>query len=496
MRRPEPEYLKVKRSRAYSVLDGAFYMLMDGFTSSFVVPYALFLNASNLVISMLASFPDLFASFFQLLSIKASEVFKSRKGIIVFSALLQAALWLPIMAIPWIASGPSQGYLLIILYSALVSANYFIAPLWKSLMGDLISENERGSYFGMRNKIAAAVNFFSALAAGWTLQHFSISSPTTGFAILFFVAFGARVISSVFLAMMFDPRQAIGVSRPVKDSYTVGKFMKGLTTTDFGKFVLFLCIFRVAVSFSGPFFSVYDLKYLGFSYTQYTMFIAAEIIASIIFLGVWGRMNDERGSKVVILFSGIMIPAVPLLYLVDKSFYFILAVSFYSGAVWAGFNLAVGNFLLDAAKPEERVKYSAYFQLFHGLAVFVGSMMGGLFLSLMPPTGESILSIFVISGIFRLAVAAFLFPLIKEMRLVELPVGKSLFAYPLIIKPRHRFVKDPFDYFLAYPTRPKKKKPNIYMGPEPPDEQEERERLRKKQREEKMFVDRMLGRRR
>ena len=133
-----------------------------------------------------------------------------------------------------------------------------------------------------------------------------------------------------------------------KPSFTLKSFLKNLKKTDYGRFVLFICFFRISVSLAAPFFVVYELKDLGFTYFQFTILSAAEILASFLLLGLWGRMNDNQGSKMVIMITGLLIPIVPLLYLVSANFYFLLLVSLMSGAAWGGFNLAVSNFLFDA----------------------------------------------------------------------------------------------------------------------------------------------------
>jgi MFS family permease len=494
MKKAEPEYAKVKKGLKYLILDGSFWSVMDGSTSSFIVPFALFLKSSNLMISLLASLPDLISSFFQLLAIKVNERFRSRKYIIVAGIFIQACLWIPIMLIPRYLPQESQAMALIICYSLFMMLAYFNSPLWRGLVGDLVPEEQRGAYFGKRNKIMAAVSFVSGILAGWILQTCAVKNPMTGFTILFSVAFIARIISGIFLAKVYEkPTFNPNVHQYPSYKYTLIRFTKDLVKSDYGKFVLFICLFRIAVSLSGPFFSVYELKHLGFSYFQYTILISAEIVASVLSFSLWGKLNDERGSKIVITISGLLIPFIPLAYLLGANYYYLLAVSLFSGAVWAGFNLAVGNFMFDAASPQERVRYSSYFQLFHGISVFIGALTGGFLLTHLPDTKESIMAIFVISGIGRLIVAFFLFPSLREMRLIELPFGKSFFNYPLIVKPRQRFVQDPFDYYMAYPSKPKKPRPRLYLDTNPPDRAVEREKSKIEQINNKKFVERMLG---
>jgi len=456
----EPEDKKVKRSLRFSILDGSFYNIMDGFTISFITPYALFLKASSFVISLLVSMPDLLASFFQLSAIKVSEVFKSKKLIIVFSAFLHALLWLPILFIPKIAPPEKQGLYLVVFVTLIAMISSFAGPLWRGLMGELVAEHERGSFFSKRNKITALVCFVSTLLAGIILQHFSVTNPFFGFTILFAVAFVTRIISAAFLLLMYEMKSIPTARFREKNVFTLRKFLVNLRSSDYGKFVLVICLFRIAVSIASPFFAVYELSTLHFSYLQFTIMTAVEIMSTFAFMGLWGKINDEKGSKIVILICGLLIPFVPLLYLVSTKYFFLMAVTILSGAAWGGFNLAVGNFMFDASNSENRIRYVAYFNLLHGISAFLGAGLGGLLLKL---PMVSIPTLFLVSGLLRLAIAFFLFPALREMRIITVSFDRRLFNYSLFIKPRQGFVEDPFDYYMAYEKKTNMPRPKLYI---------------------------------
>jgi len=463
-RQEEPEDKKIKRSLRRSILDGSFFNIMDGFTTPFIVPYALFLKSSTIIISLLASLPDLFASFFQLLAIKASESFRSRKYLIVFSYIIQAALWLPLLLIPKFAKEGMSGTYMLLFMVLIAMFGAFGQPLWRNLMGELVSEHERGSFFSKRNKIIALVCFVATFAAGWILQRFSVTNVYEGFVVLFSVALVARIISAFFISLMYEKKSfSAALIFKKKSDFTLLRFLRELPKSDYGKFVMFICLFRISVSVASPFFAVYELKFLGFSYWQFTIISAVEILSSFLFLGLWGKINDEKGSRIVIIITGLLIPLVPLLYLFSADYVYLILVTIISGAAWGGFNLAVGNFIFDASDKENRVKYVSYFNLLHGMAVFIGAMTGGMLLGMMPATKESIKALFLISGLMRLAVAFFLFPAMKEMRIITIGFDKSMFNYSLFIKPRQGFVEDPFDYYMAYERKSNKPRPKLYM---------------------------------
>ncbi len=447
----EPEAKKIKRSLIFSIIDGSFFNIMDGFTTPFIAPYALFLKASTMVISLLASVPDLLASVFQLTAIKANEVFKSRKLLIAASVFLQSLIWIPMLLIPRFMKNGASGSMVLVFMIFISMLSYFVGPLWRGMMGDLVSEHERGKFFSKRNQMIAIIGFVSTFAAGAILQHYSGTNVLAGFTILFIVACIARAFSALFLFLMYEKKSYS--SAPVfrkKDSFTLKSFLKNLKKSDYGRFVLFICFFRVAVSIAGPFFIVYELNYLKFNYFQITILTGAEVLASLLLLGLWGKMNDNQGSKIVLLITGLLIPVVPLFYLASGKFYFLLIVSLLSGAAWGGFNLAVSNFMFDASTPENRIKYVSYFNLLHGIAIFIGAAGGGVLLNLMGNNLYSIKTLFLISGLARLGVALFLFPALREMRIVQVSFDKRMFNYSVFIKPRQGFVEDPFDYYMAY----------------------------------------------
>ena len=62
---PEQYHAKIEKSLKYSISDGAFYSIMQGITSSFLVPYAILLQASTIVLGILGTFPELLGALLQ-----------------------------------------------------------------------------------------------------------------------------------------------------------------------------------------------------------------------------------------------------------------------------------------------------------------------------------------------------------------------------------------------------------------------------------------------
>ena len=194
---------KIKKSLRYSLYEGVATAIMEGSTSSFIVPFAIALNASVGVIAALAYLPQLAGAFIHLLSAKIVELVKNRKKILVVATFFHALLWLPLLFASRIAPDKPQLIILFIALQAMLSE--LIGPVWNSLMGDLVPENERGRFFGKRNVITGVTSFISATSAGLLLNHFSFNL-FIGFAILFSIAFVSRLVSTALKTTLYESK--------------------------------------------------------------------------------------------------------------------------------------------------------------------------------------------------------------------------------------------------------------------------------------------------
>lgn len=421
----------IKKSLRYSVYDGAAFSVMEGATSSFLTPFAIALNASVSLIAALTYVPQLLGAFIQLLATQVVEVLKDRRKILVAGAFLHAVLWIPLLLIPY--ATPNQKYLLIVYVSLQTIIAQLMNPIGNSLLGDIVPKFERGRFFGYKNKIVGATSFIAALTAGLILNYYSPKHPFLGFSILFGVAFVARIISGIFKGMMHNPLPDLAH----EEKFSILDFVRRMDKTNYGHFVIYITLFKFAVSVASPFFAVYMLKNLHFTYLQFTILVAAELIASFIAMGIWGRLIDEKGTKYVLYISGVLTPLIPFFWLFSNNFYYLIVIEAFSGLSWAGFNLSSSNFIFDAVKPENRVRCIAYYKFFEGIAVFMGAALGGFLINAIPAWIfiSSIPFVFLISGILRLVFSLILLPTLREARLIELDIGHSFFKRYLTIKP-------------------------------------------------------------
>lgn len=415
----------IDQSLKHSVRDGAAYAVMSGSGETYFSAFAVFLKASTAQIGFLASVPQLLASFAQLLSAWLGHAFGNRKAIILIGASLQALIWLPMMLLPWLATEYR-----VEIFIACVTLYYafgnLAAPQWSSLMGDLVTEKKRGRFFARRTRISSMTSFLSLVIAGSVLHFFdSNAATTTGYLILFSVALIARLVSVYHLTNMYDPPGHVAALEipVVKPAWTQ------LLHSQFAGFSLFFALMQFSVAVASPFFAIYLLRDLEFSYLEFMACSASTIIMQFLTLNRWGRISDIFGNRIILSLCGSLIPFVPFLWLFSSNFYYLLLTQAFSGAVWAGFTLSASNFLYDLIPQNKRATYMATHNVLASIGVFFGALLGGYLGTIMPDHYvvfgfeinmlSQLYNIFILSFIFRLITSLLLIPRLKEIRRVK-----------------------------------------------------------------------------
>jgi MFS family permease len=162
------------------------------------------------------------------------------------------------------------------------------------------------------------------------------------------------------------------------------------------------------------------LQELGFSYFTYVIVTASAALANFLCLTFWGRRADRFGNRSVLVLTSLLIPLISLLWVVDQHLYWLIPVQFLSGFAWAGFTLCSVNFVYDASPASQRTGYLACFNALNGIALCLGTFIGGYLINHLPGFhGSTILTVFILSGALRAIVAATLLPTFREVRKVR-----------------------------------------------------------------------------
>ncbi len=265
-----------------------------------------------------------------------------------------------------------------------------------------------------------------------------------GFVAIFFIAMICRLLSRHFVLRQYEPEFRFQKT----DYFSFLGFVKFAQKRNFGRFAVSMALFLLATNIAAPFYAIYMLKYLEFSYFQFMLINVFAMIATFLFMPLWGKFADNYGNINTLRITSFMIPVVcflwPLSLFLDPpfQFYFLLLTNFFGGFAWAGFNLAAGSFVYDATTSEKRSLCVAYSSILNGFGIVIGASLGGLLISHLKISFMNIIMfVSLMSGIVRYIVSFLIIPKVKEVRIIEgrptweaIPLFSQALALPIYIQ--------------------------------------------------------------
>jgi MFS family permease len=199
---------------------------------------------------------------------------------------------------------------------------------------------------------------------------------------------------------------------------------------------------------AAPFFAVYMLKNLDFTYMQYTTIVLVPMVVKFFTIQYWGKHSEKFGTRNIMYISIFLICLVPLAWFFSglffegrpDIFFFIILSEAISGFGWGGFELTSFNYMLETVEPQKRAKSFAYFNAFWGVGILTGGLIGSYLAKSMPTdlmlAGVNIiLFLFLISFIGRSIVAFIFMTKIKEVKVNKSINQRELFLELAVLKP-------------------------------------------------------------
>ncbi|MGH7831880.1 MAG: MFS transporter, partial [Candidatus Binatia bacterium] len=364
--------LSVKKSLRASFADGIFASVMLGAMDHYVIPFALFLGATLQQVGWVSALPHLLGSISQLFAVRVIHWIGGRLKFLTRAVAIQATFLLSVALLAWIDFPYRvELFLLLLIFSAICGG--LAGPAWGSLMSDYIPMRMRGRYFGWRNRTLGMVHVTSLVMGGLLLYGTEGISLASGFFILFLIAAVARFISAACITKMVDLPQK---NDPASD-FTFFMFLARFRESNFVKFVAFVATLTFATFLAAPFFAVFLLRDLGYSYLTYMLLQVSSTVAGLIALPWWGRHADLVGNVRVLRLTGFLVTLTPLLWLVSHNPWYLVLIQMSAGFSWSGMTLCAANFIYDAVTPQKRVRCIGYFNVINGTALFLGATLGG-----------------------------------------------------------------------------------------------------------------------
>ena len=423
--------VNVRESLRSSFKDGIFAAFMAGVTDYYATPAALFLGATVQQVGLITALPNLLASLSQFFSVRVIYWVGGRLKLLVRLVCSQASLIFCISILPLLGIPHRVELLLLFLILSAVCGG-LAGPAWGSLMSDYVPATKRGRYFGWRNRMVGAVTVASIITSGLLLNFFRGSTYGTGFWIIFALAAAARYTSAYFISRMDEPPHK---KDPASD-FTFVMFLRRFRESNFLKFVVFSGCLTFGTYMAAPFFAVFMLRDLQFSYVTYMGLQACSSMAALVALPLWGKHADLVGNVRVLRLSSFLAALIPMFWLFSHHPGYLMFVQMFGGFSWSGVTLSAGNFIYDAVTPQKRVRCIAYFNVINGVALFLGSSLGGFLASRLPPLfGYPLLGLFALSCLCRVCFYLLLSRSFREVRAAHDVSIQELFFSVVGIRP-------------------------------------------------------------
>lgn len=395
------------KSLKHFVQDGLWSSSCEGIAESNFSAFAVFLSATAAQVGWLTSIQQLSSCGMQLWTEKLIGLFKSRKRLVLFCVMIQITALILLVAGTIADWGIGSFCALSIAYTAFGSLS---SPAWNSWISDLLPARRRGTCFALRNQRTHPASFIALVAGGCILDAF-----THGF--------GGRIaFCAVFAAGLFAKLSALRhLSWQQEHPYTpsvrghVGPF--GLIREvardgELRRIVSFFGMMGFAVNLSNAFQVPYLLKTMGYSYTQYTFLFGVMAIARFLSAPFVGRFVDHYGSRRLLSISSAAMPLIPFGWCMTHSYFALIGVFFFSGMVWAAFDLCTFTYLAETVVAAKRSRAFAARQITWNLVSFLGGITG---VALIEKFGNNALSVFWASAFCRAAAAIFVLRLPRAL---------------------------------------------------------------------------------
>jgi MFS family permease len=380
-------------------VDALFGQASGSFYEEFVALYALALGATADRIGALVGLSNLFGVVAYLPGAAMVGRLRTRKPFVLATNGGVARLAILAMAfVPLVAAGPGAAFTLIL---ALRSVTVFMGstgtPPGTSIVADLVPARARGRYFAGRNAAMGIVAFAAAPLAGLVASRLNrgTGGGTLGYQVLFAVSFAFGMLSTFSFSRIPEPPAPRGRHRAGDLRRIPGLLGRN---PGFTWLVISSLAWSLAMNLAGPFFNVYLVRELGG--TAANVGTSAGIYAATALVGqvVFGALVDRRGNRRLFILTGLLVPFLPVFWLLvhvpEQSY----AINAASGFLWAGYNLAAYNLLLETVPPEDRETGVALHNTVVAVGAVAGPLLGGLLAG-----AVGYLALFVMSGAGRFA---------------------------------------------------------------------------------------------
>lgn len=366
-----------RRDMRISTVEGAMYCVMVGVGQEYFVAFALALGLAEGPAGLVATIPGFVGGLVQLAApFLIKRIGSLRRTMVIFSAI-QACSFLPLVVGALLGTMPAwMLYLSVCVYAII---NLSQGPAWNTWITTLMPKEIRPRYFSARSRWVQGGIVLGLVTGGLLLgfdKNSASANAVVAFAPLFAIAFLLRLSSSRLLAMHAEPVRMPERFRHVGPRELLARFRTGRDVS----VLAFIVTTNFAWQMALPFFTPYVLKHHDLSYMHLMSLTGAVILGKMALAPTIGRLAHKFGPRRILWIGALgMLPLAPLWATADN-YWMLLAVQLCFGPVMSCFEIGTLLVQYDVIDEHERASVFATLTMFNGLAMFLGSALGGLLL--------------------------------------------------------------------------------------------------------------------
>lgn len=385
---PSPEsvaLLHLRHNLIFNVADGTMFLFGLSFVSTTTIlpVYVSHLTNSPVVIGLAPALESLGWYLPQLFIAPLIEGLARVKPILLAVSLGEripfVILAFAIAAVPPSPSGQSTLPLLIffVILAFRMFASGVSAIPWQEMIARIIPTRQRGRFFAAQRFFGGIAGLIGAAVAAEMLDHYVYP---LNYALCFLFAFGAVMISYVFLSRTIEPRQRPEAPRSQKLGYWRQLPVVLRQDHDFAMYLVARGLGYLG-SMATAFFAVHAVQTFGLGDDQAAIFTAILLASNIVASAAWGWIGDRWGQKLVLAASSLIYAlALTLAWLSDvlAAYYFVFSLV---GLANAGLIISDLALVLEFAPPARRPTYMGIARGLLGPWIGLAPILGGVLLA-------------------------------------------------------------------------------------------------------------------
>lgn len=397
------------RSQKWFYIDGILSSITDVPALQFIAVYAVALGASDAEVGLLSIALGLAGVIALAPGARIAELTSSRKSVQLWGGGGAGRIALLVMALaPLIMPDLKAAFWLVLAMVFVRSLSQNLShPSWVSLLADIIPLDLRRFYVTQRMLAITVAAAVTAPLVGFGIRAIG---GVEGYQVIFGLSFLAGMTATYAYSRIEEP------ARPPPAERVRGSTRGMLRDRLFIRYLLALFVLNTTTMTVGPFLLAYFIRDLGGSVAQVGLFATFEAAAAVggqFLLGLWvTRFSSERLFKWSVFFPSV----IPVIWFFAGGPWHVSIAFAWGGLVWAVYNVATFNLLMEYAPNENIPRYASVQQIVILLAQFIGPVIGTLVV-----LTWDVRTAMVVSAVGRLLSAGIMFIPVRWLPAIRTP---------------------------------------------------------------------------